>query len=596
MSFARQGIGLLAVSLALTTATSFAQTTAEQAREKRLQWWREARFGMFIHWGLYAIPAGEWKGQLIPGIGEWIMNRAKIPVAEYEQLAKQFNPVKFNADQWVAVAKSAGAKYIVITSKHHDGFAMYGSRVSKYNIVDATPFRRDPIKELAAACQRGGVKLCFYYSQTQDWHEPDGDGNAWDWPDVSKKNFARYLEDKVKPQVRELLTNYGPIGLIWFDTPRVITAEQSQGLRDLVHSIQPDCIVSGRVGHGVGDYDSAGDNQISVGVVKRDWETPVTMNDTWGFKKDDSNWKSPAVLIKQLTRTVSRGGNYLLNVGPTAEGLIPQPSVERMAQIGAWLRVNSEAVNGAAPSPFPYELPWGLITTRTGKMYLHVFEWPKNELVIHGLKSKVGKAYLLANKNTVKFTQSSDKAVDLDVLRLQLPATPPDANDSIVALEIEGRAQVDTSLQQQPDGTVTLVAYLAEMHNAPGQGMRVDSRGVVERWLRKEDWLSWDFKVTGPGDFEVVLVTSEQKYGNGWEGGHRVTLDTAGQQIAGVVNNDGREENPSDNYWPYVRSKAGRVKVDKAGRYHLDLKPESIETQRKLGLTLVSVMLVPVAK
>ena len=596
MSFARQQTCLIAAALTLTTASLLAQTSAEQAREKRLQWWREARFGMFIHWGLYAIPAGEWKGKPIAGIGEWIMNRAKIPVAEYEQLAKQFNPVKFNADEWVAVAKGAGAKYIVITSKHHDGFAMYGSKVSKYNIVDATPFRRDPIKELAGACQRGGVKLCFYYSQTQDWHEPDGDGNTWDWPDVSKKNFARYLEDKVKPQVRELLTNYGPIGLIWFDTPRVITPEQSRELADLVHQIQPDCIVSGRVGHGVGDYDSAGDNQISVGVVKRDWETPVTMNDTWGFKKDDNNWKSTAVLIKQLTRTASRGGNYLLNVGPTAEGLIPQPSVERMAQVGAWLKVNSEAVNGAAPSPFPYELPWGLITTRTGKVYLHVFDWPKNELVIHGLKSKVSKAYLLANKNAVKFTQRSEKAVDLDVLRLQLPATPPDPNDSIVVLEIQGQPQVDTSLQQQPDGTVTLAAYLGEMHNAPGQGMRVDSRGVVERWLRKDDWLSWDLKVTRPGDFDVVLVTSEQKYGNGWEGGHRVTVDVAGQQVKGVVNNDGREENPSDNYWPYVRSKVGRVKIDKAGKYHLDLKPESIETQRKLGLTLVSVRLVPVAK
>ena len=467
--FTRKRLRLLAAGLLVASCSAAAQTPAEQAREKRLQWWREARFGMFIHWGLYAIPAGEWKGKPIAGIGEWIMNRAKIPVAEYEQLAKQFNPVKFNADEWVAVAKSAGAKYIVITSKHHDGFAMYGSKVSKYNIVDATPFHRDPIKELAGACQRGGVKLCFYYSQTQDWHEPDGDGNTWDWPDTAKKNFARYLENKVKPQVRELLTNYGPIGLIWFDTPRVITPEQSRELADLVHQIQPDCIVSGRVGHGVGDYDSAGDNQISVGVVKRDWETPVTMNDTWGFKKDDNNWKSTAVLIKQLTRTASRGGNYLLNVGPTAEGLIPQPSVERMAQVGAWLRVNSEAVNGAAPSPFPYELPWGLITTRTGKVYLHVFEWPKDELVIHGLKSKVRKAYLLANKNAVKFKQSSDKAVDLDVLRLQLPATPPDPNDSIVALEIQGQPQVDTSLQQQPDGTVTLAAYLAEIHKAPGE-------------------------------------------------------------------------------------------------------------------------------
>jgi alpha-L-fucosidase len=189
MSLARKACAVVL----LATCAASAQTPSE----KRLQWWREARFGMFIHWGLYALPAGEWKGKPIPGIGEWIMNRAKIPVAEYEQLAKQFNPVRFNAEEWVAVAKSAGAKYIVITSKHHDGFAMYGSKVSKYNIVDATPFHRDPMKELAAACQKAGIRLCFYYSQTQDWHEPDGNGNTWDWPDESKKDFTRYLEEKV---------------------------------------------------------------------------------------------------------------------------------------------------------------------------------------------------------------------------------------------------------------------------------------------------------------------------------------------------------------------------------------------------------------
>src|SRR5216684_918196 len=336
-SLSRQGIAAAALACLCASAAIAQTTSTPMSQDEKLKWFREAKFGLFIHWGLYSIPAGEWKGQPVAGIGEWIMNRAKIPVTEYEQLTKQFNPVKFDAEEWVRVAKDAGMKYIVITSKHHDGFAMYGSKASKYNIVSATAFGRDPLKELAAAAQKADIKLCFYYSQTQDWHEPDGVGNTWDWPDESKKNFTRYLEEKVKPQVRELLTNYGPIGLIWFDTPRVITKEQSLELAALVHKLQPDCIVSGRIGHDAGDYDSAGDNQISVGLVKRDWETPVTMNDTWGFKKDDHNWKPTAVLIKQLTRTASRGGNYLLNVGPTADGLIPQPSVERMAQVGAWL-------------------------------------------------------------------------------------------------------------------------------------------------------------------------------------------------------------------------------------------------------------------
>lgn len=563
--------------------------------DRRMKWFRDARFGMFIHWGLYAVPAGEWKGKLIPGIGEWIMNRAKIPVSEYELLTKQFNPVKFNAEEWVKVAKDAGMKYLVITSKHHDGFAMYDSKVSSFDIVEATPFKRDPLKELAAACQKAGIKFGFYYSQTQDWHEPDAVGNDWDWPDESKKNFSRYLEEKVKPQVRELLTNYGPIGLIWFDTPRNMTKEQSQMLADLVHSIQPDCLVSGRVGNGVGDYDSAGDNQISVGKVTRDWETPVTLNDTWGFKKDDQNWKSPAILIRQLLQVISRGGNYLLNVGPTSEGLIPDASVERLAEVGQWLRVNNEAVYGNGPSPFTYELPWGLITTRPGKLYLHVFDWPQKELVLYGLKSKVQRAYLLSNKKKLKFADQSEPDADHYALRIELPAAAPEKHDSIIVLDIRGDLSVESSLIQQPDQSVTLPAHLAEVHKAAAaQQLRLDSRGVVERWLNKDEWMNWDFKVNQPGAFDVVVLTSEQKYGRDWEGNHQVGIEVAGQKVQGVIAEQGKEENPFNPYWKYVISKVGRVTIDKAGKYSLTLKPEVIKAEKKLGLTLVSVKLVPV--
>ncbi len=572
-----------------------AHAESEAEHDRRMKWFREARFGMFIHWGLYSVPAGEWKGKLIPGLGEWIMNRAKIPVSEYEPLARQFNPVKFNAEEWVKVAKDAGMKYLVITSKHHDGFAMFDSKVSAYNIAEATPFKRDPLKELAAACQKAGIKFGFYYSQTQDWHERDAVGNDWDWPDEKKKNFDRYLEEKVKPQVRELLTNYGPIGLIWFDTPRNMTKAQSQALADLVHSIQPDCLVSGRVGNGVGDYDSAGDNQISVGKVTRDWETPVTLNDTWGFKKDDHNWKSPAILIRQMLQVISRGGNYLLNVGPTSEGVIPEPSVERLAEVGQWLRVNNEAVYGNGPSPFSYELPWGLITTRPGKLYLHVFQWPQKELVLYGLKSPVQKAYLLANKKKLKFTDQSNKTLDHYALRIGLPAAAPDKDDSIIVLDIKGDLNVESSLIQQPDLTVTLPAFLAEVHKtASAQQVRFDSRGVAERWLNKEEWMDWDFKVNQPGAFDVVVLTSEQKYGRDWEGNHRVSIEVAGQKVEGVITEQGKEENLFNPYWKYVISKVGRVTIDKPGKYSLALKPEMIKAEKKLGLTLVSVKLVPV--
>ena len=567
---------------------------ADALKEKRLQWFREARFGMFIHWGLYAVPEGQWKGQLIPGLGEWIMNRAKIPVAEYEQLAPKFNPVKFNAEEIVALAKNAGMKYIVITSKHHDGFAMYGSKVSKFNIVDATPFKRDPMKELAAAAQKAGIKLCFYYSQTQDWYEPDAVGNDWDFKDESKKNFAKYLEEKVKPQVREILTNYGPIGLIWFDTPRNISKEHSQQLVDLVHSIQPDCLVSGRVGHGLGDYDSAGDNQISVGQVKRDWETPVTINDTWGFKRDDVNWKPTSILVRQMVQVASRGGNYLLNIGPTAEGVVPQPSVDRLNEVGNWIKVNSQAVYGTGPSPFPYELPWGIITTKPRKIYLHVFDWPKTDLTLYGIKSKITRAYLLSGSKKLTFSQKNDAAADQYAINIKLPADAPDKNDSVIVLETAGDLSVDTALLQQPDDSITLPAFLSNTHKAREDGLRFDSRGVAEKWLTKDEWVDWEFKVSKPGTFDVVVLTSEQKYGRDWEGGHTVAIETAGQKLNATVSNDGREENPANPYWKYVISKAGRITIDKKGKYSLSLKPETIRAEKKLGLTLVSVKLIPV--
>jgi len=404
---------------------------AEARQDPRLDWWRDAKFGMFIHWGLYAIPAGEWKGDKIPGIGEWIMLRARIPVAEYEQLAKQFNPVRFSAAQWVSIAKLAGQKYLVITSKHHDGFCMFNSKLTDYDIVDATPFRRDPLKELAAECQKQGIRLCFYYSQTQDWHHPNGDGNDWDYVEEAK-DFDGYLENYVKPQVRELLTNYGPIGLIWFDTPKRISEEQSRSLVDLVHQIQPACLVNGRVGNHIGDYASSRDNVIPSDLLQIDWETPATINHTWGFKKDDEDWKTPTDLIQKLVDITSKGGNYLLNVGPTAEGTIPQPSIDRLLAMGKWLDANGDSVYGTRPGPIQGE-EWCRTTTKPGKIYLHVFDWPTNgQLRVAGLNQKVTGAYLLADpkKSQLAVTSSADGIV------VNGPAKGPDAIDSVVVLTV----------------------------------------------------------------------------------------------------------------------------------------------------------------
>jgi alpha-L-fucosidase len=406
----------------------------EARRDRRLDWWREARFGLFIHWGLYALLEGQWKGQPVAGLGEWIMLRARIPVWEYEQLARQFNPTKFDAQAWVSLAKRAGQRYVVITAKHHDGFCMFDSKVTDYDIVDATPFGRDPMRELAAACQREGIRLCFYYSQTQDWHHPDGDGNDWDY-DESKKDFAGYLERYVRPQVRELLTNYGPVGLIWFDTPKGISEQQSRELVELVHELQPDCLVSGRVGNHVGDYASTKDNVIPPELMaEMDWETPATINDTWGYKRDDHNWKSEDDLIHKLVDIVSKGGNYLLNVGPTAEGEIPQPSVERLEAMGRWLERNGEAVYGTRAGPIQ-GLEWARTTATQDTVYVHVFDWPADGILrLPNLPRQVVGARLLADTSGTPLR--ARQAVD--GVTIEAPAQAPDPIDSVVVLTLAG--------------------------------------------------------------------------------------------------------------------------------------------------------------
>lgn len=325
------------------------------AKAQRLDWFRHDKFGLFIHWGLYSIPAGYWHGQRSPGIGEWIMNRMKIPVADYAALAGQFNPVQFDAEAWAQLAQDAGMKYVVITAKHHDGFALFKSAASPYNIVDATPFKRDVIQELAAACARRGLRFGVYYSQSQDWHEPGGTGNNWDFPPNETKDksgaYDQYLREKAEPQLRELLTNYGPICLVWFDTPQMMTGDRPKRLTDIVRSLQPDTLIDGRLGR-VGDYKSTGDNVIPPTASDEAFEVPATLNRTWGFRSDDTDWKSPSELVFKLVDIVSKGGNYLLNVGPTSAGVIPQASQDNLRTVGRWLKVNGEAVYGAGHSPF----------------------------------------------------------------------------------------------------------------------------------------------------------------------------------------------------------------------------------------------------
>ncbi len=436
--------------LVTTTLMSVAIASAAEKPDPKLKWFDEAKYGLFINWGLYSIPAGEWKEKKYPNIGEWIMHDAKIPVKEYEQLARQFNPKKFSAEEWVQLAVDSGMKYLVFDCKHHDGFALYRSAVSSYNCYDATPWKRDPMQELRKACDRHGIKLCFYYSQATDWHEPNGANNNWDFPPNGRKDFDQYLRDKSLPQVKELLTNYGPIGLIWFDVPTLMTPDRSKRVADLVRSIQPETLINSRLGPGgFHDYQSRGDNEIPRTVTPGAWETAATINETWGYKKDDHHWKSPEDICFKLVNIVSKGGNYLLNVGPDSDGSIPQPSQDILRKVGAWLKVNGEAIYGAGRTPFGAELgaevagrkdnrgrplfagqkAWRC-TTQPGKLYLHFFQWPGATFELPAGNYKIHTAYLLADRKAVEFTQDGGR------VSLKLPAVVPSSLATVLCLEL----------------------------------------------------------------------------------------------------------------------------------------------------------------
>ncbi len=419
-----------------------ARVETPEQRAARMKWFTEARFGLFIHWGVYSVPAGEWKGKT--NYGEWFMEETHMPVSQYEKFAQQFNPVKFDARQWAALAKEAGVKYLVITSKHHDGFGMFPSQETDW-CIKSTPFQRDPLKELSEACREAGIKFCLYHS-IMDWHHPDwGKRRAWNDKATGKPDMDRYTA-YMKRQLKELVTNYGPLGILWFDGEWEApwTHDRGVDLYAYCRSLQPDIIVNNRVGKaragmegmdkgkGLGDYGTPEQNVpangFGPGVY---WESCMTMNGHWGYNKHDDHWKSATELIHILVDCSSKGGNYLLNVGPTSEGLIPGPSVERLKAIGQWMKVNGESIYGTTASSIGRP-KWGRSTTKGDTIYLHVFDWPKDgKLLVEKPAKPVKKAWLLADPEKTPLAMR----VDGGSLVIDVPTHVPDVADTVIVAE-----------------------------------------------------------------------------------------------------------------------------------------------------------------
>jgi len=508
---------------AIDAATAGWWRKSMKTHDQRIAWWREARFGMFIHWGLYSNPAGEWKGKKVNGYSEHLMRKEKITRVAYLDLAHEFNSLKFNAEEWILKAKNAGVGYFIITAKHHDGFAMYDSKVSDFNVMQQTPFKRDPMAELAAAAKKYNMKFGFYYSHAFDWEHPDAPGNDWEYQNPGGDKLlgganwfdshpewlpkaVKYVDQKAIPQIKELINKYHP-DILWFDTPHKLPLSENLRILEAIRETDPNIVVNGRLARSnygnFGDYLNTGDRPAELRTVEGDSEAIPTTNESYGYSKHDNSHKSPKFFIQLLATSASRGGNLLMNIGPKGDGSFDEKDIRILDEIGTWMKTNSASIKGTKRSALPIPA-WGVITQKANLLYLHVFDWPADgNLLVGGLKSNVSNAYLLADPSEKKLIIKRLTPEDAVVT---LPQKVPDAIDAVVVLEVKGNILADTVRRLVKNTTNRLLAFDAQLHGKKftfGDG-KADLY-YVDGWRLKDQYLSWTLKSLQAAKYKVVV-------------------------------------------------------------------------------------------
>ncbi|MCD2425773.1 alpha-L-fucosidase [Niabella pedocola] len=575
-------------------------TQSMKTHEARIAWWQQAKFGMFIHWGVYSLPGGEWKGQKVGGYAEHLMRVKKITRSEYLQLAHGFNPVLFNADEWARTARDAGMRYMIITAKHHDGFAIYPSAVSDFNIHDQTPFKRDPLAALSAACKKYGIKFGFYYSHAFDWEHPDAPGNDWEYnnPGGDKNLFGgrewfdhhpellpkavKYVNEKAIPQIKELLTKYHP-DIIWFDTPHKLPFSENLRILKAIRETDPNVVVNGRLARNAtrnyGDYLNTADRPAEFAPVpgtpgSTDWEAIPTTNESYGYSRYDNSHKSVPFFIQLLAKAASKGGNLLMNIGPKGDGAIDTRDLAILKGIGSWIRQNGESIYGVKQSPLPLQ-NWGVITMRENKVYLHVFNFPADrKLYVGGLQAAVGKAYTLAGKKML-----NTKRMGPDDVQIDLTGVAEDAANTVVVLEVEEQPKAGQAFFVAPNIPITrLLAFDAQLQGKGfGFGDGKADRYYVDGWKLPAQQLVWNLRTMEARSYDVVI-----KYVTGTECGgnyklllnHAAAIEGKVQQTKGGV----------------ITEKIGELKL-KQGLNTLQLSPVTITGTELMKLLEVQLVL-----